>query len=339
MEEAEGDGRRLLSTSVKAFPDAVWLADVDDTLIDTVRMHYEASGAMVNVLGSFVGISKAHQVVARFKDIFEILIESHQSIGPSFEGSQQEKNDLLQRIDEYQREIKARWGATKTFSRETLLKIAAEDYGIDLTAKQVQQCIDYYWQYLESHPLCFHDAINLSQILARIGIPLFLMTSSDGRLTLSDNGQFDYDPTSSRKFKESRVQSLRAEGLHYREVFVGDPIDKPTPEFFEFVHDGVERYLGRRLNPPHVIVMGDSYTSDMQIPVSEWQVGLGVLYRPGQKKIIVERDRVVSIGNWKAVENFLVSLDGQEVCCVKLSQLNFTCIKGADRGDDEALGG
>jgi len=307
MQEVDGDGRALLANVVRAYPDAVWLADVDDTIVDTVRMHDEASRSIVSVLASFVGDRKANDVVGRFEEIFGILIESHQSSEPKIERSQQEKDDLLTRIAEYQQEITARWRTTKKFSRETLLKIAGEDCGIDLTSEQIHQCIDHYWQHVLSHPLCFDDAIGLTQVLAKVGLPLFLMTSSDGRLTLNENGQFDYDPASSRRFKESRVQSLRAEGLYYREVFVGDPIDKPTREFFQLVYDGVERHLGRRLNPQHAVVMGDSYTSDLQIPVSEWKVGLGVLYRPGQKDIIVERDRVVSVGNWKAVGNFLVS--------------------------------
>jgi FMN phosphatase YigB (HAD superfamily) len=305
MHEVDGDGRTLLSAVVKAYPDAVWFADVDDTLVDTVRMHNEASSSIVSVLGSFVGDKKAYDVVRRFEEIFEILIESHQSSAPDIERTQRERDDLLRRIAEYQQEIKARWRTTKKFSRETLLKIAGEDYGIDLTSEQIRQCIDHYWQHVLSHPLCFDDAIRLTQMLAKVGLPLFLMTSSDGRLTLNESGQFDYDPVSSRRFKEARVQSLRAEGLHYREVFVGDPIDKPTREFFQFVYDSVERHLGRRLNPQHTVVIGDSYTSDLQIPVSEWKVGLGVLYRPGQEDIIVEQDRVVSVGDWNAVGNFL----------------------------------
>lgn len=309
VRRVDADARDLLSSVVTTYPHTVWLADVDDTLIDTAGMHNAASSSIVGVLGQFVGEKKAEQVVRRFAEIFQILVTSHQSSerheATRIEETRKSDCELEARIDECQQEIRQRWGTTKKFSREMLLKLAGEDCGAALTPQQIQQCADHYWQHLESHVICFDDAIRLTEDLARAGSPLFLFTSSDGRLIPKENGHFDYDPESSHRFKEARVEKLRAKGLRYQSVFIGDPIDKPTPEFYKMVYSSVERNLHRHLDPRNVIVLGDSYRSDLEIPVSDWKVALGILYRPGQEDVIAEQERIVSVGNWKIISELL----------------------------------
>jgi hypothetical protein len=161
---------------------------------------------------------------------------------------------------------------------------------------------------VEANLACFDDAIGLSRQLARLGLPLYIMTASDGRLTPTDSGQFRYDPELSKRRKATRIRRVRPLGMQYREVFIGDPVDKPTPEFFDGVRAGIEQDLGREVAPADVIVLGDSYRSDIEVPVSVQGAALGILRRRGQEETLAEQDRVVSVGNWQPVSAMLAAL-------------------------------
>lgn len=312
MGQSSEEARRLLSVNAKYYPDTVWLSDLDDTLIDTARMHDKAVLSVITRLKSFIHETEAVRIGKRFNDLFQLLIKAHQSNGPdaaaSHSQSMMEAEDLTARIENDQQDIIERWGAPKRFSREALLKVAGDDYGVRFTAAQIQYTIDGYWEDLKYHPIYFSGAVTLTKRVMEAGYPLFIMTSSDGRLTLSDTGQFEYDPDLSRTFKADRVESLREQGLAYRDVIIGDPVDKPTPDFFEILYRRVEQGLSGRFNPRHCVVLGDSYRSDLKIPMSQWDAGLGILYRPGQAEAATEQQRVVSVGSWDSVGSVLTSL-------------------------------
>lgn len=312
MYRIETDAQSLLSTIVSTYPHTVWFADIDDTLIDTVKTHKVASNSIAEVLKPPVGEGKAEEIAKRFAEIFQLLVTFHQSTADEeaelAEGIRKQREELQLRIDGCQQEIKQRWGMTKKLSREVLLKLAGEDCGVSLAAEQIKECADSYWQNLESHTICFEDARRLTEDIARVGCPLYLITSSDARLALKENGQFEYNPESSRRFKMSRVEKLRGRGLYYRNVFIGDPVDKPTPEFFEMVYSGVERELRRQLKSEHIIILGDSYEADLQVPISKWNAALGILYRRGQENVVLEKECVISVGDWQVISELLAFL-------------------------------
>lgn len=309
MYRIDTDAQILLSTIVSTYPHTVWFADIDDTLIDTVKKHEVASDSIAGVLKPLVGEEKAEEVAKRFAETFQLLVTFHQSMVDDeveiAEDARKLREELQVRIDECQQEIKQQWGMAKKFSREVLLKLVGEDCGVSLAPEQIKECADSYWHRLESHTICFDDARKLTEDIARVGCPLYLITSSDARLALKENGQFEYEPESSRRFKMARIEKLRARGLYYRKAFIGDPVDKPTPEFFEMVYRGVERDLGRQLNPEHIVVLGDSYASDLHVPVSAWNATLGILYRRGQENVAFEQERVVSVGDWQVISELL----------------------------------
>jgi phosphoglycolate phosphatase-like HAD superfamily hydrolase len=308
VDKTEREIQALLATIISASSSGAWLADVDDTLTDTIQMHEAASFSILEILETSVGMTKAVEIVSRFKEIFQSLLTSHQSSSGSVENAHESRivqASLLARVNKYQLEVKQQWGATKKFSREVLLRLAGEDCGVLLNSEQIEQCVDRYWQQVEDNPIFFADAIRMSENLKRAGIPLFLFTSSDGRMTLKANGYFHYNPELSLKFKIRRMERLRAKGLYYREAFVGDPIDKPTPEFFGQVYSGIERALGRQVNPESLIVLGDSYESDLAFPVTEWGVKLGILYRRGREGVIMDSEKIISVGTWDVINEVL----------------------------------
>ncbi len=303
--------RRMLAEVVR---DAtVWLADVDDTLTDTAQMHRAASRSLVGVVRKITGETMALQIVERFEQIFDVLLASHQAAGVRAQSDDRTAADvelLWFRVNDCQQEIKQRWGATKKFSREVLLKLAAEDFGIILDADQLSLCADRYWEHVDANAIFLDGAIPMTDEIARIGNSLFLFTSSDARLLLKGNGQFQYDPTASLDFKRQRMEKLRQRGLNYREVFIGDPFDKPTPVFFAAIHDGVERSTSRRFDANHAVVLGDSFSSDLAVPISDWRVRLGILYRRGQGSVRIMQERLVSLGQWEIVRESLADSRG-----------------------------
>jgi len=312
MQETDVSLKELSLTIASSYPDAVWLADVDDTLTDTARMHSAASRSIVDVLVPTIAVSHAQAISQRLDEIFQIMITFHQSASQTDCAQAPElrtlHDDFQRRISAYQAEIEEQWGVIRRFSREVLLKLAGEDCGVDLTSAHIDRCIDHYWAYIMKHADCFSDAVRLTETLERIGSPLYLITSSDGRMTLEDNGQFSYDPDFSRRDKAARMEHLRAKGIRYRKVFIGDPVDKPAPEFFRLAYAGIEHDLQRRLEPQKVIIVGDSYRSDLQTPVTERTAALGIHYRRGQDRVTHESDRIFSLGSLSVVSDLLISL-------------------------------
>lgn len=299
-------GAQLIRSAIEeAGPEAVWVADIDDTLTDTARMHNSAAGAVRDALARIIDPVLANAVANRFVQLFQTLLSAHQATDGRSDGDGY--SAVLERVMSLQREMRLKWGTTKRFSRECLLKMAGDDRGVALTAGQISKCVDEYWAHMRANVILFEDAVRLCVAISQAGRPLFLMTSSDGRLSLGDNGQFEYDPSYSRDFKLARVAELEARRIRFRGAFVGDPADKPTPAFFDHVYDGIERTLGHRVSPRTIIVLGDSYHSDIEYPETHWSIALGVLYRPDQDAARAEGDRVVSVGTFDEITRALTA--------------------------------
>jgi hypothetical protein len=296
----------LLFRLVNNRSQAIWITDLDDTLIDTVQTHELASNAIVSTIEMQYGKDIADAISRKLIEIFGVLIifhQSHKNANIEMHDELRKRYESIQRrIHDCQQDMQQQWRMVKPFSREVLLKLASEDCGISLSTEQIALYSNSYWQYVESNTICFEDAIMLIREIAVTTRPLYIMTASDARMTLKENGQFDYNPDLSHRSKVRRLETLRAtKGLHYHDLLIGDPIDKPSPEFFKILFDRIAYQLGSDFNPQNIIVLGDSYKSDLQIPITEWKVGLGILYRRGQKQIILEEERIISVGNWQVI--------------------------------------
>ncbi|MFJ9055573.1 hypothetical protein [Streptomyces sp. NPDC102409] len=276
----------------------VWLLDVDDTLTDTKVMHHRAAEALTNSMAAHMAEPLAVAVSDRFRQVFDELLLVHQQCSTSDNGKLPALAELESRVREYQSKIFEKWHFTRLFSREILLRIAIEDCGASLSPDDLHRCANQYWDHMRENPLVFPDAIRLSQRLASQEIPTYLMTSSDARYRERTIGEFTYDPRESRADKRHRMLNLKDHGIRYSKAFIGDPIDKPSEEFYNLVFTWISEDLQQPLDSLFIVVAGDSYHSDIQPPVELLQSSIGILCRRGQSTIKAEADRVLSISDF-----------------------------------------
>jgi phosphoglycolate phosphatase-like HAD superfamily hydrolase len=275
-----------------------WLLDVDDTITDTRAMHRQAAAAVADGLSGPLSAELARSVAGRFREVFDELLLVHQQSPASAGDEHGAPSDLEQRSRDYQREIAAKWGVTRLFSREILLQLAAEDCGATLTADQLRRCVDRYWDHMLAHPVLFPDSVRLVRHIAAHGGRPYLMTSSDARYHRLESGQFSYDPVESRLDKQHRMENLRRYGIDFVDAFIGDPVDKPSKEFFEMALTRIAEDLRRPLGSFPVVIVGDSYRSDLQTPMGMVDPVVGVLYKREQTTIEIESDAVISVGDF-----------------------------------------
>ncbi len=299
--------RQLLKSALPtAGSPAVWVFDVDDTITDTRLMHHRAAESVTQALSAHMPLDLAQSIAKRFRDVFDELLINHQQNPRSSADTRKSSDELEARARGYQKEIAAIWGFSRLFSREVLLQIAVEDCGASLTPPELRHCVDAYWEHLFENPIIFEDTVRLTQELARRHVPTYLMTSSDARYYQQPTGQFTYNPAESRDDKRRRLDNLRRYGVEYRRAFIGDPIDKPTKEFFRLAFSGIAEDLHRSVGSFRIVVVGDSFRSDIETPLELLDSSIGILYRHGQTMIDVESERVVSVGDF---DGFIEDLD------------------------------
>ncbi|MFF1441528.1 hypothetical protein [Streptomyces sp. NPDC058295] len=308
-QEVQQWARRLIPTADRS---VVWLFDVDDTLTDTQSMHHRAADSLVAELATEMAGSLATSVVKRFRRVFDELLMVHQQVSVSDKDRLLSLKTLDSRVRSYQREILEKWHLTRPFSREILLRIAIEDCGALLTADALRRCTDQYWEHMRENPIVFPDAARLSQKLAVQGAPAYLMTSSDARYRERSNGQFTYDPQESLEDKNRRMENLKNHGIRYSKAFIGDPIDKPSEDFYDLALSGISQDLDRPLESLFIVVIGDSYRSDIKTPLGLLDYAIGIWCRRGQPGIDMEAERVLSIGDFDMFIKALDAVEGED---------------------------
>ena len=86
-----------------------------------------------------------------------------------------------------------------------------------------------------------------------------------------------YDPNYSEQSKKKRMEELRKEGLHFDDIIVGDPQDKPSKDFFKKGLSIVRRSLGRDIGVKDIVVVGNSFEDDLEVPINQLDFSLGIL--------------------------------------------------------------
>jgi FMN phosphatase YigB (HAD superfamily) len=295
-----------------AAPD-VWLVDVDDTLTDTIAMHHAASAKVQETLIE-LGLKpeEAHNVAARFDEIFRFLVGFHQAAneGDASDSDKRNYEELTSRSLGYQQNIESRWGLTKKFSREVLLKIAAEDRSILLESNELDKAVDAYWFHMANNPIFFEDALPFVAYLSTNGRLIYLITSSDARFQLGSNGQFQYNPNFSYSDKLQRLEKLRTHGLIYRSAFVGDPLDKPDPAYFKAALRAISNDIATTIDGSNVTVVGDSYKSDIETPVKENFTRLAAHVRRTEEGACAISGRILTVGNLDSLTQALAARPG-----------------------------
>lgn len=279
----------------------IWFFDIDDTLIDTAGTSHLASEGIRKVFTDYFDLKIANKVTRSFNDIFNLLLAGYRvkqrEDWKNVQGGKNAFDTLLNQIESYQINIKKDYGAIKKWSRETLIKIAADMNNLSITPEVVHEGANSYWVTLTNKTIVFSGAKKLFNYLNKKDQPIFLMTSSDARLKMQKNGQFIYDPAYSEKLKRERIELLRRKNLEFRLVSIGDPEDKPSIKFFQKAVSMAEASLGYSLNLNDCIAVGDSYAGDLETPHKRMGFGLVVLFAKGQTNLKNEEDGFISTGD------------------------------------------
>lgn len=282
--------------------EAIFFFDVDDTLINTFTNSIKASAAFSEVLSKEIDPNIANLIQERFKEIFQILAYGHW--GKSVANN--EHAEIIARITTLQSPVISQYGSIRKWSREVLLKIAAEKYHINLSSALIQAAVNKYWEKVAKLSVPKEGVLELFNTIKNHHRPIYLVTGSDARLKLNDEGLFIYDPKESEQFKINRMELLKSEGFIFDGVSIGDPEDKPHRDFFQKAISVAEKDLGYPIENKNLIMFGDSYEADLETPERKLGFGLVVLYRQDQAQTIEENDRYISTSSLLSVTNYLV---------------------------------
>lgn len=269
----------------------IFFFDVNHTLINTAMGHLHAMSSMEKTLiqvkvkkdmASKI-IKHVHYITSLMIAGFLIVDEDEWSHVP---GGKEAYNEIISKIYRHQKLVNSRWGFVKKWSREVFLKIAADSVGISLDSKSISRVADAHWLSITQKAKPFASAKILFKELKKLNIPAYILTSSDGRLIFKDR-TFFYDPDYSEKSKKKRMEQLRKEGLHFNDIVVGDPQDKPSKDFFRKGLSVVSKNLGRHIEAKDIVMVGNSFEDDLEVPINELGFGLGILvgsiYEPADK--------------------------------------------------------
>ena len=289
--------------------ESVWFSDVDDTLINTAGLIHVGSEGVRSVFQARFGEKTAQTITQQFQQIFDTLMLGHRRhTAKDWEGYIKEKeahDELVVQIEGLQREIQRQYGSIRKWSREVFIKIACEREGLVVDPETIYEAADAYWLRLSEQSELLPGALALVKEIKRHHKPLFLMTGSDARLTMKNNGQFVYDPVYSESFKRQRIQVLREKGLEFNIVSIGDPEDKPHLDFFEKGIRAAEAHLGKTINLSKALMVGDSYRADLQVPKEKMGFGLVVLYQPDLQQTEIRDEHYIATKNLAEVTRFL----------------------------------
>lgn len=291
-----------------AWKDSVWFSDIDDTLINTAGATQEASDGIRKVFEARFGAEKANQVQIHFNNIFNLMLAGLRNKTDldweKVQGGRKSYDELWKQIENYQLEIKEKYGLVKKFSREVFIKIATDRIGLSASSELISEAADAYWVGISELAEVYPGVLGLIQEIREHNRPLYLVTSSDARFKLKDSGQFEYNPKESEDFKRERIQLLRNRGIDFNLVSIGDPEDKPHIDFFQKAIKVAEDDLGSKIDLGNAIIMGDSFPADLQTPKEKMGFGLVVLFQEGIETKKVDSQQV-NVGNLLDTKSFL----------------------------------
>lgn len=289
--------------------DSIWFADVDDTLINTAQASFPASEAFANVLIPHCGDDKAGAVQTYFNQMMELMLAGYRvqryEEWQQVTGGKAAFDKLNTAIAVRQTLVQSAYGHVKKWSRELFIKLAAEKAEVNLSPELLHEAADAYWLAISQSSQVYPDALKLVIEIYRHKRPLYLVTSSDARLKMREDGQFTYDPAYSEGLKRQRMELLREKELLFNAVSIGDPEDKPHLDFFKKAVHIAELDLGTHIDPRNAIMVGDSFVGDLLVPKNQLNFGLVALREQGRKELKIDDERQITTGNLLEVTKFL----------------------------------
>lgn len=289
--------------------ESVWFTDVDDTLIDTAGMTLEASRGIYDVFCVHYGDDKAAEVQENFNKLFGLMMAGYRVKSTedwrAVPGGQAAFDNLVEYFTTCQSQVQSEYGHIKKWSREIFIKRSADLADLKITPEIVHNAATSYWEVLNDRVQIFPDSLRLAQRIARHQRPLFLVTSSDGRLKMQESGQFVYDPEYSEKMKRNRLERLSNRGIEFQAISIGDPEDKPHIDFFHKAVRTAEKILGYPVDMTKSIMIGDSYAGDLQTPKEQLKFGLLVLRDDQVEGLQVNDQRQVTTNNLDTIDSLI----------------------------------
>lgn len=285
---------------------SVWFFDIDDTLIATAKNSITAAEGIADILKNTFGQETSKKIQNKFIELFHLLYMGHTNSGNwDSKGLKQNHEKLVEKIFSLQKNIIAEGYNLKKWSREILIKIALDDLGLRYSSEQICEAADAYWMKISKLSDPFSDALFLIREIKKHKRPIILVTGSDARLILKPNGQFEYDPKYSEALKRERVIILSDKGVGFDGISIGDPEDKPHLDFFQKAVHTAEDNLGHKINLKDAIMVGDSYSADLQVPKEKMGFGLVVLFEKNMNKTEIIDEHEIKTGRLSDIANFL----------------------------------
>ncbi|HBB76667.1 MAG: hypothetical protein A2186_03210 [Candidatus Levybacteria bacterium RIFOXYA1_FULL_41_10] len=284
----------------------IFLFDVNHTLINTALYHTQALEVLEKGLKKHTDAKSASYITERYDEIFLLMVAGFllktDKEWKEIRGGRTSYLELMKLITKHQEEVKNKWGFIKKWSREVFLKIAAEEIDVDITPQALFELGTVYWDTITRLTEPLEEGKKLLSHLYSKGYPVYLLTSSDGRLT-SNNGFFEYDPKLSGSYKKNRMKALSLKGLKFRDVIVGDPEDKPLPGYYERAIKTIEKDMKKKIHISSFVMIGNSFEDDLET-LMEMNVGTGVLFKKGSSPMKKKND-IYRVGNLMEVVDLL----------------------------------
>lgn len=281
-----------------------WFFDIDDTIIDTAGVNGLAAEGIGEVVRDKFSQEVSSKFVEEFVAIFDLMLLGYRIKNiEEWVGREDEKKrfeELIGEIEVLQKPVEDKWGAIKKWSREVFIKLAAQKCGLVVTPEFIQEAADAYWLTLTEKTVIFPGAKTLIDALQKQDRGVYLITSSDGRLIMRDDGLFEYDPKVSEVLKRQRIELLRERGIHYDVLSIGDPEDKPHLDFFQKGLKAVEEHTGSQVDCNQSVMIGDSFAGDLQTPLEKLGFACVVLFEKSREKTD-EEGRIIKTGDLEKI--------------------------------------
>lgn len=286
----------------------IFLFDVNHTLINTALYHAQALTDVEKHLTKFIKAQSARYITKRFDEIFLLMVAGFlfrtESEWEQVPGGKSSYENLVTRISKHQAKVKETWGFIKKWSREVFLKIAADEIEMHLKGNLLFETATIYWDSITNLTEPFEEARDIVNYLTYQGYPVYLLTSSDGRLHFK-NEHFYYDHIQSGNYKKMRMETLREKGLRFKGIIVGDPEDKPLPEYYKRAINEIEKDLGEKINPARFVMTGNSFEDDLETPMLLFKFGTGYLFDKKSKTTETLGKNIYRIHDLRQIKNIL----------------------------------